>query len=88
MRTEIVSNNTTIITHRFNIRDCSTGRDSSVGIATCYELDGPGIETRWGEIFSTRPDRTWGLPSLLYNGYWVIPGGKAAGAWRWPPTPI
>jgi hypothetical protein len=32
----------------------------------------------WGEIFSTRPDRPWGLPSLLYNGYWVIPGGKAA----------
>ena len=24
---------------------------------------------------------------LLYNGYWVFPGGKAAGAWRWPPTP-
>jgi hypothetical protein len=34
-----------------------------------------------GEIFSTRPDRPWGPPSLLYNGYWVIPGGKEAGAW-------
>jgi hypothetical protein len=52
------------------------GRDSAVGIATRYELDGPGIEFRWG------PDRPWGLPSLLYNGYRVIPGGKAAGAWR------
>jgi hypothetical protein len=52
------------------------GRDSSVGIATRYELDGPGIESRWGgEIFSTHPDRPWGLPSLLYNGYRVIPGG-------------
>jgi hypothetical protein len=40
-----------------------------------------------GEIFSTRPDRPWGLPSLLYNGYRVIPGGKVAGAWRWPSTP-
>jgi hypothetical protein len=30
---------------------------------------------------------TWGLPSLLYNGYRVIPGGKAAVAWRWPPPP-
>ena len=40
-----------------------------------------------GEIFSTRSDRPWGPPSLLYNGYRVIPGGKAAGAWRWPPTP-
>ena len=27
------------------------------------------------------------LPSLLYRGYWFIPGGKAAEAWRWPPTP-
>jgi hypothetical protein len=25
---------------------------SSVGIATGYELDGPGIESRWGERFS------------------------------------
>ena len=22
------------------------------------------------------PDRPWGPPSLLYNGYWVFPGGK------------
>jgi hypothetical protein len=28
---------------------------SSVGIATDYGLDGPGIESRWGEIF--RPSR-------------------------------
>jgi len=29
-----------------------------------------------GEIFRTCPDRPWGPPSLLYNGYWVFPGGK------------
>ena len=29
------------------------GRDSSVGIATRYGLDGPGIESRWGARFST-----------------------------------
>ena len=40
-----------------------------------------------GEIFHTHPDWPWGLPSLLYNGYRVFPGGKAAGAWCWPPTP-
>jgi hypothetical protein len=34
-----------------------------------------------GEIFRTRPDWLWGPPSLLYNGYLVFPGGKAAGAW-------
>ena len=41
-----------------------------------------------GEIFRTRPDRPWGPPSLLYNGYRVFPEGKAAGEWRWSPTPI
>jgi hypothetical protein len=40
-----------------------------------------------GEIFRSRSYRPWGPPSLLYNGYCVFPGGKAAGAWRWPPTP-
>jgi len=35
-----------------------------------------------GETFRTRPDRPWGPPSLLYNGYRVFPGVKAAGAWR------
>jgi hypothetical protein len=58
-----------------------SGPGSSVGIATGYGLDGPGIESRWGEIFPTRPDQPWGPHSLLYNGYWVFPGGKAAGAW-------
>jgi hypothetical protein len=44
-------------------------------LATGWTVRGsnPGV----GEIFRTRPDR----PSLLYNGYRVLPGGKAAGAW-------
>jgi len=29
-----------------------------------------------GEIFLTCPDRPWGPPSLLYNGYRVFPEGK------------
>ena len=40
-----------------------------------------GSNTGEGEILSTRPDRPWGPHSLLYNGYRVIAGGKAAGAW-------
>jgi hypothetical protein len=40
-----------------------------------------------GEIFRTCPDRLCGPPSLLYKEYRVFPGGKSAGAWRWPPTP-
>jgi hypothetical protein len=50
-----------------------------------YALEGSGIESRWVGIFCTRLERPWGLPSLLYNGYRVFPGGKAARAWRWPP---
>ena len=64
------------------------GRDSSVGIATRYGLDGPGIESRWGGDFPHCSDRPWGPPNLLYNGYRVFPGGKVVGAWRWSPTPI
>ena len=56
------------------------GRHSAVGIVTLYGLEGLGIESRWGEIFRTRPDQPWGPPSLLYNGYRVFPGGKVAGA--------
>ena len=37
--------------------------------------------------FRTSPDRLCGPRSLPYNGYRVFPGGKAAGTWRWPPTP-
>jgi hypothetical protein len=33
------------------------GSGSIVGIATCYRLDGPGIEFQWGKIFCTHSDR-------------------------------
>jgi hypothetical protein len=57
------------------------GRDSSVGIKTRYGLDGPGIESRWGtRFFHSRPDRPWGPPSLLYNGYRGVPGVTLPGS--------
>jgi hypothetical protein len=58
---------------------CETvcGPGSSVSIAPGYGLDGPRIEFQWGgEIFRTCPDRPWGLPILLYNGYQDFPGSK------------
>jgi hypothetical protein len=33
-----------------------------------------------GEIYCTSPDLPWGSPSLIYKGYRVFTGGKAAGA--------
>jgi len=52
------------------------GPGSSVGIATGHGLDGPGSNPSRGEIFRTCPDWPCGPPSLLYDGYWVLPGGE------------
>jgi hypothetical protein len=67
----------------------STLRKTCFGftIATCYGLDGPGIESRCGRDFPLPSRPALGPPSLLYNGYRVFSGGKAAGAWHWPSTP-
>ena len=47
--------------------------DSANGIAIRHGLDGPGIESRWGQIFLTPH-------GLLFNEYRVsYPWGKAAG---------
>ena len=51
--------------------DIWRGRESTVSIATHYGLDGPGIKSRWGEIFYTHPDHPSGPLSLLYGGHWV-----------------
>jgi hypothetical protein len=63
------------------------GRDSAVGIAPRYGLDGPRSNPGGGEFFRTNPNWPRGPPSLLYNEYRFFPGGKSAGAWRWTPTP-
>jgi len=67
----------------------AVGWNSSVGIATHYGMNGPGIESWWGRLFPhlSRPALEPPPPlHLLYNGYRVFLGGKASGAWRWPPT--
>jgi hypothetical protein len=57
------------------------GHDISVGIATRYGLDGPGIESRLGRDFppSSRPTLGPTQPPIQW--------GKAAGAWCSAPTP-
>jgi hypothetical protein len=52
-----------------------SGSGRVVGTATDYGLDGLAIEFQWGRDFPTCPDRPWGPPSLLYNGYRIFPGG-------------
>jgi hypothetical protein len=55
----------------------SVGRDSSVGIATGYGLDGSGIEFRCGgHSFHACPGWPRDPPSLLYNEYQVFSGCK------------
>jgi hypothetical protein len=51
------------------------GLGSVVGIVTGYKLDGQGLNPSGGKIFRSSLDQPWGLPSFLYNGYWVFPGG-------------
>jgi hypothetical protein len=59
------------------------GRDSVVGIATRYGLDGRGIEPRWRRGFPhpSRPALQPTQPPIL-RVPGLFPGGKAAGAWR------
>jgi len=44
-----------------------------------WRLNAGGVE-----IFCVCLGWSQGIPSLLYSGYWVFPGGKAVGAWFWP----
>ena len=80
-----------ILLFKINI-DCTfkpeRGPGSAVGRATGYGLGGPGIEFRGGQIFRTCPDRPWGPPSLLYNGYQFFPGGKERPGRDADPSPL
>jgi hypothetical protein len=62
------------------------GRDSSVGIATCYGLDGPRIESRWGAIFSAPVQTGCGVDPASYSmGTESYPGLKRPGRGVYPP---
>jgi hypothetical protein len=58
-------------------------RDSSVGIATRYGLDGPGIESWWGARFIAPVQTGPGAHPASYTmGTGVFPRGKTPGTWR------
>ena len=53
------------------------GCDGSVGIATGYGIDGPGIESRWGAKFSAPVHTGPGdHPASCTMGTGSFPGGK------------
>ena len=52
------------------------GRDSSVGIATGYGLDGPGIESRWGRDFPPVKTGPAAHPTSCTMGTGSFPGVK------------
>ena len=83
-RTSCASIEMFIMSYNMTVKPCkNVGRDSSVGIATRYGLDGPGIESRWWRDFPHPSKPTQGpTQPPIRDGYRVFPGGKAAGAWR------
>jgi hypothetical protein len=67
------------INHRRAVSTSPWSERTAVGITTPYELDGPGIESRWERVFHTRPDRPWGPPSLCTMGTGSFQGVKRPG---------
>jgi hypothetical protein len=72
------------VTVRFELRNVSfVGRDSVVGIATRYELDGLGIESRWMRDFPhlSGPPLVLIQPRVLWaSGLYA--GGELACSWH------
>ena len=65
------------------------GPGSAVGIATAYGLDGPGIESRWGAIFSapvqTGPEAR---PASCTMGTGSFPGVRCGRGVTLTPHPL
>ena len=59
------NNNPLVEVHFCDYSITVVGRYTSVRIVTRYGLNGPGFESRRGEIFRTCPDRPLGTSSLL-----------------------
>ena len=75
--------------HLTSALDARMGRDSSVGIATCYGLEGPGIASQWGRDFQHLSRPALELTKTYVQCILGLSRGvNVAGAWRRPPTPI
>jgi hypothetical protein len=82
------TNTASNVSHLCHVTCAEYGPGSSVGIATCYGLEGPGIESRRRAKFSAPVQTGPGHDPASYKMVTgSFPGSKAAGAWRWPLTP-
>ena len=67
----------------------ATKPDSSVGIATGYGLDGPGIESRWGREFPHLSRPALGpTPDSYTMGNASFPGVKSSRGMTLTPHPL
>jgi len=65
------------------------GPGSVVGIVTGYELEGPGIESRWGARFSTPVQTSPGAhPASCTMGTGSIPEVKSGWGMMLTPHPL
>ena len=78
--------------HKYEIRlqlDTPSGPGRSVGIATGYGLDGPGIESRWGARFSSPVQTGPGAHTASCTmGTWSFPGVKSGRGVTLTPHPL
>jgi hypothetical protein len=70
--------------------DCNVvGRDSSVGIAARYVLDGPVVESRWvAKFISPVQTGPWAHPASYIMGTGPFPGVKRPGSGVDHPYPL
>jgi hypothetical protein len=73
-------------THTHTHTHTHVGRDSSVGIATRYVPDGPGIESRWVRYFPPVQTAPGAHPASYTMGTGSFPGVKRPGLTTHPPT--
>jgi hypothetical protein len=75
-----------------SVCDCGPGQLSrysdslQAGRSGNQILVGAYMICEWERDFPSHQDWHRGSPNLPYNGYWVFPGGKAAGEWCSQPT--
>jgi hypothetical protein len=76
----VPSNRSLVTSLPTRVMNSIVSQDSSVGIATLYGLDGPGIDSRWGARYSALVQTGPGAHTAPYTmGTGSLPGLKRPG---------